>query len=140
MTEQMKQALDQAAKGLQWSNGQILLNKENFKPADPAVTPLNKLVSVPLPDKLETAVKFGVNWYLNNVWHDAKTEDPDEEKQLILLSHLNNGEASYRFALYSDHARTVMVSNNGAYPWMKLSYYEKWAYVDDFFPDISKYQ
>ena len=38
MTEQMKQALDKAAERLQWSSGQMLIDKETLTPADPAVT------------------------------------------------------------------------------------------------------
>lgn len=134
MTEQMKEALDKAAEGLQWSSGQMLLNKDTFEPADTTVVPLDKLVSVPIPRKIDVAVHFGANWYLRNVWHDAKKDEPEEQKELILLSFLNNGERSFRFGLYSSHAKMVMVSNNGDFPWLKLSHYDKWAYMDDFLP------
>lgn len=133
MTDQMKEALHKAADGMEWAHGQIVIDKVTLKPQS-SITPLENLVCVPIPNKIRTAVLFGANWYLNNVWHDAKTEEPDEGKELILMFYQDNGSRAFRFGLYSCHAQMVMVSNNGGFPWLKLSHYEKWAYIDDLLP------
>ena len=86
MTQKMKEALDDAAKGLQWSRGQILINKKTLKPADISVTPLEELVSIPIPDEICHAVIFGANWYKNNMWHDRKEEPKDRAHCLIRFS------------------------------------------------------
>ena len=132
MTEQMKQALDQAAKGLQWSNGQILLNKENFKPTDPAVTPLDKLVSVPIPDKLETAVKFGANWYRNNVWHPVSEKPAGVDKADRDILIVTMGPVYYGNKLQTWHIISYMT-----WDWVKLhaGEFDKWAYLEDLLPD-----
>jgi len=132
MTEQMKQALDQAAKGLQWSNGQILLNKENFKPTDPAVTPLDKLVSVPIPDKLETAVKFGANWYRNNMWHPASEKPAGVDKAGRDILIVTMGPVYYGNKLQTWHIISYMT-----WDWVKshAGEFDKWAYLEDLLPD-----
>ena len=83
MTEQMKEALDKAARDLQWSQGSMLIDKKTLKPADPADVPLERLVYLPVPDKLDMAVHFGANWYRNNLWHDASEEPCDMGHCLI---------------------------------------------------------
>lgn len=70
MTEQAKNALNKAAKDLAWSQGQIILDKETFE-QDISKIPLERMVVVPIPYKVETAVQFGANWYHKNVWHDC---------------------------------------------------------------------
>lgn len=115
MTEQMKIALDKVAVGLQWADGQILLHKDTLKPADPATTPLDKLVSVPVPDKLYVAVHFGAKWYIKNVWHNAD-ERPQSNKECLVKTHPND-------------AYMVMTSNSDHFRLAK-----EWAYIDDLLP------
>lgn len=70
MTEHAKKTLDKESKKLAWSQGQIVLDKETFE-QDVSKIPLERMVVVPIPDKVETAVLFGANWYHKNVWHDC---------------------------------------------------------------------
>ena len=133
MTEEMKGALDKAAKELQWSAGQILLNKDTFEPVN-AATPLEKMISVPIPDKLYVATQFGVNWYLNNVWHDTITEEPEEERNLLLMFFLKDGKKTFDIGLYGKSSQKVWICQGGSFKWLKLSLYAKWAYIEDFLP------
>jgi len=116
MTEQMKQALDKAAKGLQWSQGSMLIDKETLQPADPAVVPLNRLVHLPIPDKLDVAAHFGANWYRNNIWHDA-TEVPDSNMELLVITEPFD-------------APCVMTSNSDRF----RERAKQWAYIEDLLP------
>ena len=86
MTEQMIQALQKAANGMQWANGQIVIDKETFKPQS-ATTPFENLVCVPIPDKIKTAVLFGANWYRNNVWHQPN-EKPDYDRHIFAVTNI----------------------------------------------------
>lgn len=70
MTEQAKEALDKEAKKLAWSQGQIILDKKTFN-QDVSKIPIERMVVVPIPDKVEMAALFGANWYHKNVWHDC---------------------------------------------------------------------
>ncbi len=115
MTEQMEIALDKAAVGAQWADGRILLHKDTLQPADLATTPIDKLVSVPVPDKLYIAVHFGAKWYIKNVWHDAE-EKPQSNKECLVVTHPNN-------------ACMVMTSNSKHFELVKM-----WAYIDDLLP------
>lgn len=94
MTEQMTNKLTDAAEKLQWCNGQMLLDKETLNPADPAATPFEKLVSVPVPDKIKTAVLFGANWYRNNVWHE-RMEEPEERAHCLIRFDCSSKPTSY---------------------------------------------
>ena len=116
MTEQMKEALDKAAKGLQWSQGSMLIDKETLQPADPAVVPLNRLVHLSIPDKLDMAAHFGANWYRNNIWHDV-TEVPDSNMELLVITEPFD-------------APCVMTSNSDRF----RDRAKQWAYIEDLLP------
>lgn len=117
MTEQMKQALDKAAKGQQWANGQMLIDRETLKPANPATTHFERLMNIPVPDKIETAVLFGANWYRNNVWHSAN-EKPDSKYNSEYIVQMKEGY--YRIS-YGYDARLFHNSI-------------QWAYIEDLLP------
>lgn len=94
MTEQMKQALDKAAERLQWSSGDMLIDKETLKPADLAVAPLERLVHLPVPNLIDNAVHFGANWYRNNVWHE-RMEEPEERAHCLIRFDCSSKPISY---------------------------------------------
>ncbi len=123
MTEEMTKKLDDAAMKLQWSTGQMLLDKETLKPADPATTPLERLVSVPVPSKIDVAVHFGANWYRNNVWHSPK-EEPEQGMALTIIEDDGTLTASY----------TML---EGGMNWEKIKDIDGckcWAYCEDLLP------
>ena len=123
MTEQMKKALDKAAKGLQWSQGSMLIDKKTLEPADPAVVPLERLVHLPIPDKLDMAAHFGANWYRNNVWHS-----PDEEPEQGMAFAIIEGDGALT-------ASYTMLE--GGMNWEKIKDIDGcqcWAYCEDLLP------
>lgn len=123
MTEQMKQALDKAAEGLQWSQGSMLIDKKTLQPADPAEVPLERLVHLPVPDKLDMAVHFGANWYRNNVWHSPK-EEPEQGMAFAIIEGDGTLTASY----------TML---EGGMNWEKIKDIDGclcWAYCEDLLP------
>jgi len=132
MTEQMKQALDKAAERLQWSSGQMLIDKKTLKPADPAVVPLERLVCLPVPNLIDTAVHFGANWYRNNVWHlsSEKPADVDGVGRDILI--VTMGPEYYGNKLQTWHIFSYM-----SWEWVKThaGEFEKWAYLEDLLPN-----
>lgn len=117
MTDKLNELLDKAAKGLQWSSGGMLIDKETFQPADPAVVPLERLVYMPIPDKMDIAAHFGANWYRNNIWHDA-TEIPDSNMELLVLTEPFGSPC-------------VMTSNSDRF----CERAKRWAYIEDLLPD-----
>ncbi len=127
MTEQMKIALDKAAVGAQWADGRILLNKDTLQPADPATTPLDKLVSVPVPDKLYIAVHFGAKWYIKNVWHDIN-EKPDMSKFVVFSDGKESMTPPMRNP-FDDFPMLIEVANK-----KYGGGYKVWAYADDLLP------
>ncbi len=114
MTEQMIQALQKAANGMQWANGQIVIDKETFKPQS-ATTPFENLVCVPIPDKIKTAVLFGANWYRNNVWHQPN-EKPDYDRHIFAVTN---------YSVYAGYF-------NGVNPATIVM----WAYKEDLLPEM----
>lgn len=129
MTEQMKQALDKAAKGLQWSQGSILIDKKTLKPVDPAEVPLERLVHLPVPDKLDMAAHFGANWYRNNMWHNV-SEEADLSKYVLLYDEADG--------YMSPPCRFPFRDMPGFVSAMNRKYganYTKWAYMEDLLPD-----
>lgn len=114
MTKEMKEALQKAAEGMEWSNGQIVLDKETFKPQS-ATTPLENLVCVPIPNKIKTAVLFGANWYRNNVWKlpDIK---PDYDKHILAITTCGV------FKGYPAEINPATI--------------KMWAYIEDLLPDM----
>ena len=123
MTEQMKKALDKAAKGLQWSQGSMLIDKNTLEPADPAVVPLERLVHLPIPDKLDMAAHFGANWYRNNVWH-SPDEEPEQGMAFAIIEGDGTLTASY----------TML---EGGMNWEKIKDIDGcqcWAYCEDLLP------
>lgn len=124
MTEQMKKALDKAAKGLQWSQGSMLIDKKTLEPADPAVVPLERLVHLPIPDKLDMAAHFGANWYRNNVWH-SPDEEPKHGEGFAIIDRNGILIASYN-----------MMEGIGM-SWEKIKEIDGcqcWAYCEDLLP------
>jgi len=123
MTEQMKKALDKAARGLQWSQGSMLIDKKTLEPADPAVVPLERLVHLPIPDKLDIAAHFGANWYRNNVWH-SPDEEPEQGMAFAIIEDDGTLTASY----------TML---EGGMDWEKIKDIDGcqcWAYCEDLLP------
>lgn len=116
MTEQMKKALDNAARGLQWSQGSILIDKMTLKPADPAVVPLERLVHLPVPNLLDMAAHFGANWYRNNLWHEID-EIPDSNMVLLVITEPFDSPC-------------VRTSNSVRF----RERAKRWAYIDDLLP------
>jgi hypothetical protein len=124
MTEQMKQALDKAAKGLQWSQGSMLIDKETLQPADPAVVPLNRLVHLPIPDKLDMAAHFGANWYRNNIWH-SPDEEPEHGEGFAIIDRNGILIASYNMMVGSSMSWEKIKEIDGC---------KCWAYCEDLMP------
>ena len=85
------------------------------------------------PISTQDAFVHGAEKYLDIIWHDTKSEEPDEEKELLLMFYLKDKEKAFRIGLYNSRSQKVMVYNNGGFPWEKLSHYAKWAYLDDLF-------
>lgn len=133
MTEQMKQALDKAAKGQQWANGQILIDRETLKPANPATTPFERLMNIPVPDKIEVAVLFGANWYRNNIWHD-KREVPEckEDDQIIVYGQTSAGIGCSVCGIIEDGVIYSPLTDK-EYKWNQCPF-TKWAYINDLLP------
>lgn len=121
MTEQMKQALEDAANGLAWSQGQIILDKETFK-QDISNIPIERMVVVPIHDKVRTSVLFGANWYLNNVWHDG-SEKPTDIEATLLIRTKND---LYGLKMYMWLSKEEVEN-------MKM-----WAYLHDILPTIKE--
>lgn len=138
MTEQMKKALDKAAKGLQWSQGSMLIDKETLQPADPAVVPFNRLVHLPIPDKLDMAAHFGANWYRNNVWHEVEKEMPtyhDDDihtNQIAVIGDTSGGVSMAVCSMISKDEIYSPVSRK-EYKWGECPF-TQWAYVEDLLP------
>lgn len=132
MTEQMKQALDKAAKGQQWANGQILIDSETLKPANPA-TPFERLTNIPVPDKIEVAVLFGANWYRNNVWHDRQ-EIPNrkEDDHIIVCGQTSAGVGCSVCCMIADGVIYSPLTHK-EYKWGECPF-TKWAYINDLLP------
>lgn len=114
MTEQMKQALQEAANGMQWSSGQILLDKATLKEQS-ALTPLENLVCVPIPNKIKTAVLFGANWYRNNVWNQPNKK-PDYDKHILAITI---------YGVFKGYPAEINPAT-----------IKKWAYIEDILPDM----
>ena len=89
-------------------------------------TPLGQNISI-------EAFEAGADWQRNSVWHDV-SEEPKEEKDLLLIFTCQDGRKSYSIGLYSSHANNVWVSEGRNFHWKKLSMYSKWAYIDDLLP------
>ena len=85
------------------------------------------------PISTQDAFVHGAEKYLDIIWHDTLSEDPEEEKDLLLIFNLKDGKKAYRIGLYSEHARTVWVEDGGSFHWYKLTHYSKWAYLEDLF-------
>lgn len=159
MTEQMKQALDKAAERLQWSSGQMLIDKETLTPADPAVVPLERLVCLPVPDLIDTAAHFGANWYRNNLWHNADEEPTDRAHCLIYYGAKGNvGYLDFETVFYNKRKKAFITAsyphptgykveqksldggcsavqfNNGR-DHISISDIHSWAYLEDLLPD-----
>lgn len=132
MTEQMKKALDKAAKRMQWANGQTLIDRETLKQAD-ALTPLERLTSIAVPDKIETAVLFGANWYRNNIWHD-KREVPEckEDDQIIVYGQTSAGIGCSVCGIIEDGVIYSPLTGK-EYKWGECPF-TKWAYINDLLP------
>lgn len=86
------------------------------------------------PISTQDAFVHGAEKLLKIVWHDTATEEPEEEKDLLLMFGLKDGRKSFSIGLYSEHSQKVWVSENRSFHWMKLSHYSKWAYIEDFLP------
>ena len=84
----------------------------------------------------EDGFVHGAEKLLKMVWHDTSTEEPEEEKDLLLMFELKDGRKSFSIGLYSEHSQKVWVSENRSFHWMKLSHYSRWAYIDDLLPYI----
>ncbi len=133
----MTKKLDDAAMKLQWSTGQMLLDKETLEPADPAMTPLERLVSVPVPSKIEVAVHFGANWYRNNIWHDAKEMPVYKESdpcgnQILVHGRTPQGEG-FTVCNMIDNGLVYTPLTHKEYVWSECKF-EQWAYVEDLLP------
>ena len=129
----MKKALDKAAKGQQWANGQILIDNETLKPANPATTPFERLANIPVPDKIEVAVLFGANWYRNNVWHDRR-EIPKckEGDQIIVFGQTSVGVGCSVCNVIGDRVIYSPLTQK-VYKWGECPF-TKWAYIEDLLP------
>lgn len=40
-------------------------------------------------EQAEIAFKAGINWFLDNLWHDASEEPKDREKEILYISNIN---------------------------------------------------
>mgnify|MGYP007012505945 CR=1 FL=1 len=140
MTEQMTKKLADAAKGLQLSNGQMLLDKETLKLADLS-TPLERLVYVPIPEKIESAMWFGAYWYRDNVWHDIKEEpvyrEDDHYHNQILVYGQSSAGKGFSVCCMIDNGIIYSCVTEKEYDWSKCKF-EQWAYIEDFVPTPMK--
>ncbi len=110
----MKEALQKAADGMECANGQIVIDKETFKPQS-TTTVLENLVCVPIPNIIRTAVLFGANWYLNNVWHQPN-EKPDYDKHILAITI---------YGVFKGYPAEINPAT-----------IKKWAYIEDILPDM----
>ncbi len=133
MTEQMKKALDKAAERLQWSSGQMLIDKKTLQPADPAEVPLERLVCLPVPNLVDTAVHFGANWYRNNVWHEA-SEEPTTTGKCCFLLIKAKGLNAPRVACYKPQNKELYICGYDLHRTFENYLVEKWAYIEDILP------
>lgn len=133
MTEQMQQALEKVAKGMQWTNGQILIDCETLKPANLATTPFERLTNIPVPDKIEVAVLFGANWYRNNMWHDRR-EIPKckEDDQIIVYRQTSAGVDCSICGMIAEGVIYSPLTKK-EYKWGECPF-TKWAYIKDLLP------
>lgn len=86
------------------------------------------------PISTQDAFVHGAEKFLDIVWHDIKTDEPCEEKDLLLMFILEDGRKAFSIGLYSKDSQKVWVSENRSFHWMKLSHYSKWSYIEDFLP------
>lgn len=110
-----------------WANSHIRVNKETFE-TDVDI-PADKLVMVPVGEMIKTAVLYGMNLFPRNVWHDV-TDEPQEEKAILLTRQFDSVRV-FDIGLYNASSKKVYINNDVAFPWKKLSFYNKWMYLDD---------
>lgn len=85
-----------------------------------------------LGDNFENQIFMDDSCYLNNVWHE-NTEEPQEEKDLLLMYSLKDRKI-FSIGLYDSSAQKVFVSEDRNSRWKKLSFFAKWAYIEDILP------
>jgi hypothetical protein len=74
------------------------------------------------PAVFETAI----DWFLKNVWHDARTEIPNKDKEILALVVRPNMRAYVAFPEGID----TLCSLFGI---IKIEDVSKWCYIDDLF-------
>lgn len=126
-------ALKNAAKARQLVDGQISIDRQTLLPASPASTPPSRTATIPIPGKIENAILYGANWYRNKIWHSTN-EDPDEGKDLLLTAKTSKGDTAYYIGLFDSSSRKVLVTVRTGFPWLPISHFERWAYLDDLLP------
>ena len=126
-------ALKNTAKARQLVDGQIAIDRKTLLPASPAKTPCDRIVTIPISGKIESAVLYGANWYRNNIWHPTN-EDPDEGKDLLLTAKTSKGDTAYYIGLFDSSSRKVLITVRTGFPWLPISHFERWAYLDDLLP------
>lgn len=75
---------------------------------------------------IPNAFKAGINWFLDNLWHDA-SEEPKEGKQLVLSFPNGNCYACYRSGKYY---KTPNISVD-KYDVINTRDITRWLYVED---------
>ena len=124
MTEYTKEILDNAVNNLAWSQGQIILDKETFE-QDISKIPLERMIVVPIPDKVKTAALFGANWYYKNIWHD-ETEIPKYN-----LNGITDFIISSCFGHIKGEAHTYTPEQWSAHLEFNANSKFRWAYEED---------
>ena len=96
MTDQMKQARDEKARTYAYNNAiyidKAMLNKEGYQ----------YLEKKPAKD-----FKEGTDWYRNNVWHSTD-DDPDEGKDILLMSKTAEGKRVFYIGLFNSSTRKTL--------------------------------
>ena len=78
-----------------------------------------------------------VDWYLNEVWHSTD-EDPEEQKDILLISKTSDGRSAFNIGMFDSRTRKVLITQRTGFPWLVITHFEKWAYMDDLVPNKSK--
>lgn len=87
-------------------------------------------------DGIDCAV-HAVEWYLDNIWHSTN-EEPEEEKNILLVTKLDSGRLVYYLGLYDNLTKQVMLTVRTGFPWLKINKFKAWAYLDDLISDKMK--
>ena len=83
-------------------------------------------------DGVDCAI-HAVDWFRNHIWHSTD-EDPEEGKDILLMSKTKDGKSFFHIGLFESRTRKVLVTQRTGFPWLVITHFEKWAYIEDLLP------